>query len=398
MANIFMFATLDHRTLPGELWLEIFAHIEESPYDFSYAPFQPLPGLPSPWATKSAYASVVLVCRNWHAWAIGMLWRDLKFYNTRSTQVNDSSMNIQRKYAKWVQSVVLPYSSTVTKSSTVLSTKMLELYRSLQILVRPRHSQSPFQGLLYDFGTTCPPLLSLRRLVWWNNADASRTGGINSLMDVLSAAPNLEYLFVKIEPSQITHLNHTPLLQIRLMRLRTLRLRAVLDWDTMLGQILTLPLPALEFLILDAAMLVADARTTVMWETLGPRLKVVEFGKGVNVMSCLPTLQTCPSLRELNYHISTTAPPEAGPDIVYPSLTSIGVHMGDIRPAQMKDIKWEFLEQHFNALVGGMFPNLRRLRIFGVGEQMFAHTRFRALRERLTAEGYGSDAVGEDEV
>ncbi|KAJ7044981.1 hypothetical protein C8F04DRAFT_1026238 [Mycena alexandri] len=382
---------LNHETLPTELWLEIFAHLGECPYTTSYTPFQPLLG----GDVKSAYTSVVLVCRNWHAWAIGLLWCNFKFPDTASTQADDSLMDIQRKYGKWVQRVVLPYSSTVTESyKPILSTNMLELYPNLQILIRPPHRQSPFQTLRYDFDTTCPPLFSLRRLDWWHYSDASRTGGINSLMDVLSAAPNLEYLFVGVEHWQPTYFPHPPLLHIHLTSLRTLRLSVRRQWVRVMDHILKLSLPALETLIIDAA--VADERMTVMWETFGSQFRVVEFGKGVRFgsgLTCLQTLQTCPSLRELNYYLFKTPLPETGPDIVYPSLTSIGFHVGDISPAEWELVEWEFLEQHFNVLVGGMLPDLRHLRVFGAGEQVFAHIRFRALHERLTAQGYVLEVV-----
>ncbi|KAJ7757512.1 hypothetical protein B0H16DRAFT_1536889 [Mycena metata] len=363
--------SLDHRILPVELWLEVFAHLEERSYGYSYTPFQPLPGSASQWEVKSAYTSVVLVCRNWHAWAIGLLWRNFKFPDTASAQADsdDLLMDIQRKYGKWVLRVILPYSSTVTETfKPILPTQMLELYPNLQILIRPPHRQSPFQTLKYDFETTCPPLFSLKRLVWWHYTDASRTGGINALLDVLSAAPNLEYLFIGVEHSQPAYLPHPPLLHIRLASLRTLRLSAVHHWVRVLED---------------------------NPQTFGSQLTVVELGENIHfnsALSCLQPLQTCPSLRELDYHIFSTPLPETGPDVVYPSLTSIGFHVGDYSPAEWEHWEWEFLEKHFNVFMGPMFPNLRRFRIFEMPDKL--PDLFFRLQERLTARGFVLEVGG----
>ncbi|KAJ7166925.1 hypothetical protein C8R46DRAFT_1095548, partial [Mycena filopes] len=303
--------TIDHQRLPTELWLEIFTHLDERSYTVSHAPFQLVPGVASEAEMGTAYASVVLVCRKWRVWAIGLLYRNIKIL------CPDRFLDVHGKYRQWIQRAILPYSSTVTESprpSSMQSTEILSLCPNLQTLVRPPHQLDPFQSLRSDFDTTCPPLLSLRRLDWWNFPEASCSGGINSLLAVLSAAPNLEYLLIGI---------------VRTHTATALLVRHIVSRWT---------LPALENLVLDAP--IVGLGEDMMWESLdqvGPQLKVVEYGKHLRFLlneNLAPGyLRGCPSLRELDYMSS----------------------------------------RHF---AGRMFPNLRQLRIYGPPEDISSDERF----------------------
>ncbi|KAJ7757532.1 hypothetical protein B0H16DRAFT_666522 [Mycena metata] len=169
---------LNHEALPSELWLEIFAHLNERSYTTSYTPFQPLPGVGSEGDVKSAYTTVVLVCRNWHDWAISSLYRNLKIPDSHSMWTRNHP-----EYGRWVRRAILPSSLTLFASQASLSVEILGLCPNIEVLIRPQLSQFRF-----EFDPLCLQLPSLKRLEWWN--------GFNSLLSVLSAAPNLEYLFV----------------------------------------------------------------------------------------------------------------------------------------------------------------------------------------------------------
>ncbi|KAJ7157143.1 hypothetical protein C8R46DRAFT_909197 [Mycena filopes] len=372
--------TLDHQRLPTELWLEVFTHLDERSYTVSHAPFQLVHGVASEAEMGTAYASVVLVCRNWRVWAIGLLYRNIKILRP------DRFLDVHREYKHWIQRAILPYSSTVMespRSSSTQSTEILSLCPNLQMLVRPPHQPDPFQSLRFDFDTTCPPLLSLRRLDWWNFPEASRSGGINSLLAVLTAAPNLEYLFIGIVRAQFADPFYTVgAAQIDLPRLRTLRLSTATA--LLVRHIVTRwTLPALENLVLDTP--IVGLGEDMMWDSLGPQLKVVEFGKHLrfllneNLASCL---RGCPSLRELDYYVFTTSLPEGAWD-EHPSVTSIGIHLAEIPFLGAVRDEWEHLERHFEIFAGGMFPNLRQLRIYGPPEDILTDERFSALLQPL---------------
>jgi hypothetical protein len=269
------------------------------------------------------------------------------------------------------------------------STEILSMYPNLAVLVRPPLRPSPLHTLRFDFDATCPPLVSLKRLDWWNHAEASRTGGINSLTTVLTAAPNLEYLFIGVVRPNFTPFHGLGAARICLPRLRTLRLSmasALLLRHVMCRW----TLPALDRLVVDTP--VAYGAMDILWEALGPQLRVVEFGKHVRFLldrSFAACLNGCPSLRELNYYLFTTTPPntdvEAG--TVYPSVMSIGVHMADIAFLEDVQDEWEHLGRHFDVFAGGMFPSLCRLRIFGMLERMRRDERFAAMQQRLSDRG-----------
>ncbi|KAJ7045022.1 hypothetical protein C8F04DRAFT_1067445 [Mycena alexandri] len=248
--------TLNHENLPNEMWLEIFAHLDEGSYTTSYTPFQPLPGVESEVDVKSAYTTLVLVCRSWHDWAISFLYRNLRIPDSYSIWTHNHP-----EYGRWVRlpdqsnaatfscsdqvrRAILPYSLTMSDSPVTL---ILGLCPNTEVLIRPQLS-----NFIVEFDTLCPQLPSLKRLEWWWNYGSS----INSLLAVLSAAPNLEYLFVGTQGFQPINFipGHTP--DIHLPRLRTLRLRPALSpASTHLDQAISeWSLPALDTLVLDTQM------------------------------------------------------------------------------------------------------------------------------------------------
>ncbi|KAJ7757534.1 hypothetical protein B0H16DRAFT_1536965 [Mycena metata] len=134
----------------------------------------------------------------------------------------------------------------------------------------------------------------------------------------------------------------------------------------------------------------------MLLESLGPQLQTVEFGNYIRFLTApnyLKTwLQGCPSVRELNYYIFTTAPLDLDLETTYPSIVSIGIHMMVLSLAcqmvlgQVQD-EWEHLEQHFHVFTSGMFPHLRRVRIFGTLKRVFLDRRFPGLYERFSSQG-----------
>ncbi|KAJ7157147.1 hypothetical protein C8R46DRAFT_420960 [Mycena filopes] len=368
---------VNHEALPVELWLEIFRRLEERSDAFLHAPFERHPqGVK--WDVKSAYTNIVLVCQNWHTWAIGLLYHNIQLPDPST---DDTRLEVHQRYGHWVRRAIVPYSSTVTESyKPMLSTKMLALYPSLQTLVRPPHRQSPMQTLKYEFDATCPPLPSLKRLEWWNYPDAAQTGGINSLTAVLSAAPNLEYLFVGIEVSHGVR-SLRPTGRMDLQSLHTLRL-CDNPWSNNYSYFTHLSLPALRHLIIEMGMVDVGIEGL-----LQPQLVTLEFGpralfkKRYDLGVCL---QSCPVLREINYSLYAI-PPLTG--TTYPSITSIGFHFVPFQMDHMDDPRWALLGRHLQVFAGEMFPNLQRLRLFGELEQLLTDARFLALQEQLTSRG-----------
>ncbi|KAJ7508547.1 hypothetical protein B0H11DRAFT_1965581 [Mycena galericulata] len=368
---------LHHATLPTELWLEIFTHLDTRSYSISHEPFQPVPGVASEGNVNSSYTTVVLVCRNWRAWALGMLYRNIKLSDC--SPVLHQAIDV---HGQWVRRAVVPYSTTVTESCKPMpSTQILRLCPNLEVLVRPPYAPNPRRQLRFEFDATCPPLASLKRLDFWNHFDASRSGGINSLTAVLSVAPNLEYLFIGggIANSAFYGLAK----QVYLPRLRTLRLR-IANALLLRDLVQRWTMPALDNLVMDSP--VADMSMDMVWEELGPRLRTVELGRHMRFLldqTLMPCLQGCLALQELNYHILITMPPEASPEAVFPSVTSIGIHFSENPYLEDRRAEWEHVERHFDAFAGGMFPSLRRVYVYWARESILADARFAAIHQRL---------------
>ncbi|KAF7302947.1 hypothetical protein MKEN_01257200 [Mycena kentingensis (nom. inval.)] len=371
-----------HHVLPTELWLEVFSHLDARSYAISHAPFQPVPGIAAEGKICRDYLSLILVCRQWRAWAMELLYRNFKL-----SDANPSEPKLPLEYGPWVRRAVVPYTSTPTETFKPMpSTEILGRCSNLEVLVRPPLARSLFGGPRFEFDATCPSLSKLRRLDWWYHAEASRSGGINSLAAVLALAPNIEYLFVGGATNSFAvafyRLDNNP---IYLPRLRTLRINianAVLLRHIMYHW----AVPVLENLVLDVPF-----ATDLLWEALGPRLTGVEFGKHVQFLAedhLGACLRGCPAVRELNYHILITAPPVLNADVdVFPALESLGVHLTDVPRLEDEAEEWASLARHFDAFCTDAFPNLRTLKLFGLTKGMAAHPRFVEIKKRVQAKG-----------
>jgi hypothetical protein len=146
-------------------------------------------------------------------------------------------------------------------------------------------------------------------------------------------------------------------------------------------------LPALNRLVADSPIVgVMD----LVWETLGPQLEFVEFGRHLRFLldqALTPCLQGCPSLRELNYYIFMTTPPTITPGAVYPSVTYIGINMAQNAFLGDGANEWEHLNGHFDAFSGEMFPNLQTLEVFAPVKWMVKDPRFKSMHQRVIDRG-----------
>ncbi|KAJ7735814.1 hypothetical protein B0H16DRAFT_1575429 [Mycena metata] len=345
-----------HHTLPPELWLEIFAHLDERSYTGIYTPFQPPAGDGD---VRSVYAAVVLVCRNWHAWAISFLYRNVKFVDTVWVREHP-------EYGQWVRRVVIPNSPATETIGHVSATEMLCICPNVTVLVRRR-------GQRVKLDAACP-LPSLKRLEWLNYGRVE-ADDINALQ-VVCAAPNLQYLVLSSSLSW-----HTPK-QMTLHSLRTLHL-GIVSFD-LLRWVSQWSLPALNTLIMDVPL-----NRSLMWPTHGPSLETLELGKRhgfLHARYLTYYLQGCPALRQLNYYLFTTNLPTADAG-TYASVTSVRIHMAPDSELSQEESRWGHLEDHILTLAGGLFPNLLQLTFYESSEQMLSDERFAVMLKPLTDRG-----------
>ncbi|KAG5727015.1 hypothetical protein E4T56_gene16485, partial [Termitomyces sp. T112] len=303
---------LDYKSLPLEIWLLILekAIASKKDVDFitpSYIPFRPVPD-DSLNPAITTRAKVALVCREWLYLTSRFLYEDVRI--SHGIYALRDSLCQHSDHGGMVRRLVLPYSMTVTMPDNDLSHLSLEILRlctNLETLVRP-HLTSPSEALSFHFETDGLPLPSLRRLDWWYHSEAERSGGINSLSNVLQGTPNLEYLSV----GGIA--GYYPVLRgpypVTLEKLRTLRLHHGSNGFLIRVMVNLWSLPTLTNIIVDSP--VAHTGLFHVWETFGAQLRTVEFGKHVRFMlddHIAACLQGCPNLVELNYHIFFTMAP-----------------------------------------------------------------------------------------
>lgn len=253
------------------------------------------------------------------------------------------------------------------------------LCSQLRILVRPRHR--PHHELHFHSQAQDVSFPSLKRLEWWHNNEAERTGGINSLTAVLTRTSNLNYLFVaggaghaKLSPGHLS-----------LPNLTTLRLRLP-DGLLLYYIVHRWTLPALTHLILDLPS--SPQSFLMIWDKFGSQIRTIELGKHLRFLledSISPCIRGCTSLEEINYYAQFTAPPELRQ--AHYSLRTVGLRHAANPYLTMLGSSWSSLELHFNTLLGPHLPLLRRIVLYGDWGEVVAHPRFQPILERSVREG-----------
>lgn len=257
--------------LPLELWLDIlrWATISRSTRSFratEYSPFQS--DSSSEYIDEEAILTkraIVCVCKQWRYLVKDLLLEDVII--TRGGTTLRKALQIREEGEeedgfRRVRRACLPYSSCTPYDSDLrIATDLIKSCPQLEILVRPfrpRAEEMRFEIHADD----CPSLDSLKRLDWWHYNDAARSGGFNSLADVLHAAPNLQYLTLSGD-LWLSLMHRAP---IELQCLTTLRLRRMNI--LFLQQVCRWHLPALRYLVIDTYTSTPRLLEGI-WETFG---------------------------------------------------------------------------------------------------------------------------------
>ncbi|KAF8899140.1 hypothetical protein BD779DRAFT_1666862 [Infundibulicybe gibba] len=374
-------------TLPTEIWIEIFKWATYSPrqsrwwssdieHDNVYVPFERAPGQTIESETLNARRNLGLVCKQWKVLTEGFLYQDVNIRRGAHAlrelfdrkEQHGSHHGLARLFSR-IQTVTGPHVDSVTPI------EILKCCTEIKTLVRPQYLQSEI--LSFEFDIDCPRLPLLRRLEWWHNREAARSGGINSLQVVLQNAPNLRYLFLGGVPS----INCIGLAYISLPELQTLRFH--LQNSGILRMLVTRwSLPSLKCVITDTPM--TGLAMLAIWETYGSQLLAVEFGKHLRFLMfdyLTQCMKLCPNLESISYSLFFAVAPnlaKAHRSIKYVNIdASVNDFLVD------GESIWAIINQHFSALLGGMFPALERIVFYGDWRGIISHQRFNSIRQQL---------------
>lgn len=402
--------------LPSELWLLIFCFATSAPIlppsKSEYEPFQPrhetIIALSN--AALRDRCAITSVCRQWRALAGDMRYEDIRIgrgitvlHAALSAPAAPGTMTARHR----VRRAVLPYAHTATPTHHAPpALALLALLPHLEVLVRPPipipppshrpKTATPFSPPRFEFTTPAPFLPALRRLDWAfdKTGAAARAGGINSLAEVLAAAPVLnELVFTgRMPPAALRQ--H----RMRFLALRTLRLHEGAGTCPLIARQMTYwALPALENVVVEGAA--RGAALEALWETFGGQLRglELELGGGVSMGDVSGIVQACPALEELNLRLcledldlcsNSAMDSEAGTVRTWASTHNTLRRLGISVDAEKLSVKTWMVLAEYVGKSEKTCPALQEvvlyLRDVEVAEQ---NSQFHALRETLSSSG-----------
>ncbi|THH20976.1 hypothetical protein EUX98_g8473 [Antrodiella citrinella] len=369
--------------LPPELWLIIFRHATVTRFTASlssttYIPFLSISeSIVIDEALQTKYV-IIRVCRLWRDLAIDLLYEDvvvLREYATGLRGALEDHAATDIGHRSRVRRVCLPYSSTVPQMATAYPTDVLGILKdcpSLEVLVRPNLIYgSRGEAQLFEYqAEECPPLNSLKRVDWSHRNDAARTGGINSLADVLLAAPNVTFLSIE---GQVGLNLMRPNSTVVLNALTTLHFRHVNMLFTLL--ITKWQLPSLRHIILDGCTDIYMLQSIA--QSFGHQIQTLELGKSLKFYAndaLHPVLESCPVLEEISYYVCFTKVPDSLPK-PHRSLHTVRLHSAiNLLLLVDEDMYWSHVDAHFHTFCSTTsYPTLSRVVLYGSWSPILDH-------------------------
>ncbi|KAG1766401.1 hypothetical protein EDD22DRAFT_978445 [Suillus occidentalis] len=355
----------DQRILPPELWLSIIRWATYAPPGLDVPNFEPFLGSFDHDDRAVADAKAL-----WRDLALSILYEDVKVGRGVQALVEALGKTYRgEQLGRCVRRLELPYPHTCSD----LALQILQYCPQLETLVRPFMSASP-DSVRYEFPTRSHSFLNLKRLEWWHYNDATRSGGINSLLDVLRHSPNLQYLVVGGEmliSAQTGNVLELPALKtLRLRRINPLFVHQICQWR----------LPSLVHIVVDFP-LEQNALETI-WQVFGARLCTVEFARHVGFLLS----DQITRFLTFNYFLNFTSPPPIfGQQCALQCISLHAFPCGMV--TDMITAAQERLRLHLAFLSRSSFPALRRIILYGDWGNMILDPRFVEFTQTMTSRG-----------
>lgn len=375
--------------LPPEVWIIVFRWATYPSDGYPAPHYEPFRASSETFdESLKTKRALVQVCHLWRNLATVFLYEDVRIgydpgilKNVLADYHRIDNTFQGHALGRFVHRLELPYSRTATEKpgDTRDVVEIIGSCTSLKTLVRPFFEALPY-SVRYEFPAEVVSLSSLTRLEWWHYNNAARSGGINSLIDVLRNAPSLQFLVLGGEFWMNSMQLNSP---IRLPALTTLRLRRVNA--LFVSQIRRWELPSLVHIVVDFPA--EHGGLEELWFHFGSQLCTVEFGRNIafhmtDQISAF--FRGCAGVKIFNYFINFTTSPSESLLVEQSSLQCIGIHAF---PCGILNDNWRHLNRHFDFLSSRFLPALKRIVLYGNWEQIIRDSRISPALDRLTQKG-----------
>ncbi|KAI0034159.1 hypothetical protein K488DRAFT_46154 [Vararia minispora EC-137] len=354
--------------LPIELWIHVL-DLATRPSDepnICYVPFDINPSFQTCSSSETRTRSaIVLVCKQWRAIGLCVLYRDLFIRDNLHSLMHTIPGSSQPKPGfrnSCVRRVILPYTQTAARPPSAgpcPAVMILEACPNVEVLVRPQCKPGEMFRLQFDHPMSTPSLLSVRRLDWWHDHFAYRTGGINYLPDVIHQAPNIEYLTLAGDMLPNTFIHRG----LELPKLKVLRLRGVNP--IYIRHITTWHFPSLTHVVLES--LYQSFTFSLLRDAIARQIECVELGRHMHFLTfdlLSMIISGCPNLRELNFYVFFALPPLITD--AHTALQRLGLHAAPNVSMEERISPWQEIWAHARAFTNReTFPSLSEVVLYG---------------------------------
>jgi hypothetical protein len=390
--------------LPPELWMRILrfatlTQVTDKLFETEYRPFDDPPGEEERALLSDSdqvALALISVCRDWREMAQEFVYESVRLNHGMSALLqalrSSAEQHPETGYGKWVKRLELSIVEHEDPESPVSPLDILQLCPGIKVLVKYDDDLLP-----QSVGDAHFP--GIKRFDWWyaryrdgdhrfdtKGDDGSR--GLNFLRDIISRAPNLEYLLIAKRYSSTINLVNTPR-SLTLALLTTLRVQGI---DSHLRSELEIWFfPNLNTVIMDFRLLWRTSSSILN----NPSIRRIELTDDEEFMESdylVALFSTCSNLRELGYYIDFVKPSLRYPS-VHASLACVRLHAkpnSTIIHATWPPTHgflWDHIRMHFSMFKKSTFPSLEQIVLYGDWSQTLDDTRFVPLYQALRKQG-----------
>lgn len=395
---------MEKHQLPPELWSHIFRLATLTPatdklFETKYRPFDnPLGEEERALLNESDQTALSLasVSRGWREIALEFIYESIRLNHGMAGLLqalrSPTEAGSGSGCGRWVKRLELFVVEKEDPQSPVLPSDILKRCPDIQVLVKDDDDLLP-----HSIGDM--DLSGIRRFDWWyaryrdgdhrfDTKEDDKSLGLSFLREVISRAPNLEYLLVaKRYSSSITSV-HVPS-SLTLSSLATLRVEGI--GARLRAEMETWVFPRLNTVVMDSRLLWMSS-SSILHNSSIKTVELIDDEEFLESQYLVALFSARPNLRELGYYINFVRPSPRYPS-VYPSLVCIRLHAKP-NPTVIHatwppthGLMWSHIKLHFSMFTTSNFPSLKHIVLYGDWSQALDDLRFASICHALHVEG-----------